>query len=84
MNVGRFCDVLGGDNQSTHQRIASYVKQHWGSYSGLSFSPREEWVAEQTMLSLRAFLEDVRCADEERRAINEFLDLATEELPGTP
>jgi hypothetical protein len=36
------------------------------------------------MLSLRAFLADVRCTDEEGRAITEFLDLAIEELPGTP
>jgi hypothetical protein len=84
MNVGRFCDVLGGDAQATHQRIARYVKRHWGAYGGLSFSPREAWVVEQTMLGLRALIEDVRCTDEERRAITELLDLAAEEQPGTP
>jgi hypothetical protein len=36
------------------------------------------------MRALRALLEAVRCTDEERRVITEFLDLAIEELPGTP
>jgi hypothetical protein len=48
MNVGRFCAVLGGDTRAMHQRVARYVKQQWGAYGGLSFSPREEWIVEKS------------------------------------
>lgn len=44
----------------------------------------EEWVAEKTIQGLRKLLADIQCTDEERKAIEEFLELASEELPGVP
>ncbi len=84
MDVGRFCGAIDGVAQATHQRIAEYVKPLCNQYHGLGFTPREEWVMEQTMQALQTLLTDVRCTNEERQAIEEFLALAAQEVPAAP
>jgi hypothetical protein len=84
MDFGRLSGVLGAEKHATHQRIAEYVKTQCEAYSGIGFGAREEWLAEKMIEALRTLLADVRCTDEERRAIEEFLALASEELPGLP
>ncbi len=84
MDVGRFCGVIDGEAHATHQRIAEYVKPLCSQYYGLGFTPREEWVMEQTMQALRTLLSDLRCTEDERRAIEEFLTLAVQDVPEAP
>lgn len=84
MDVGRPCGLLGAEEHARHQRIASYLKGICTQYSGMGFTAREEWVAEQTVQALCVLLSDVDCTEDERRAIEEFLALAGEELPGVP
>jgi hypothetical protein len=84
MDVGRLCKLTGTKSGTAHQRIAEYVKPLIERYHGMGFAPREEWVVEQTIEGLRRMLADTRCTDEERRAIEEFLGLASEELAGAP
>lgn len=84
MDIGRLSGALAAEKHAHHQRIASYVKAFCTRYSGQGFTAREEWVAEQTIQALHRLLADCSCADEERRAIEEFLALAGEELPVTP
>ena len=84
MDVGRLCKLAGGDSGARHQRIAEYVKPLIERYHGMGFAPREEWVVEQTIEGLRRLLANTRCTDEERRAIEQFLALAAEELAGAP
>jgi hypothetical protein len=84
VDVGRLCGVLASEQHATHQRIASYVKGFCELYPGMGFTTREEWVVEQSIAGLRHLLADVRCTGEERRAIEEFLDLASEEIAVAP
>jgi hypothetical protein len=48
----------------------------------MGFSPRVEWVGEQTIAALELLLADTNCTDEERRAVSRFLELASQEIPG--
>jgi hypothetical protein len=52
-------------------------------YHGMGFTSRIEWIGEQTVRALRLLLAETVCTDEERRAVERFLDLAAEELPGS-
>ena len=69
MDVGRFYGVQSGVRHVTHQRIAVYVKALCTRYAGMGFTPREEWVAEQTMQGLHLLL-----------AVEAFLALASQEI----
>lgn len=82
MNVGRLCSITGTQHTDTHQRVAEYLKVVCAPYPGMGFTARVEWVGEQTLAALRLLLADTRCTEEERRAVEKFLDLASEELPG--
>jgi hypothetical protein len=84
MDVGRFCGVAGSEANARHQRIADYVKRRCDHYAGMGFTPREEWIVEQTIAALGELLGDIRCSTEERAAIEEFLHLAAQDLPGPP
>jgi hypothetical protein len=75
---------VGGTEPPTHQRISEYVRESVERYRALGFSPREEWIVEQTMAALRRLLDDVDCSEPERAAVLAFLDLATERRPGSP
>ena len=82
MNVGRFCSIAGQQGADTHQRVSEYLKAVCAAYRGMGFTSRIEWVGEQTIEALRLLLADTRCTEEERRAVEKFLDLASQELPG--
>jgi hypothetical protein len=84
MDLGRLSGALNAGKHASHQRVAEYVRHACASYAGIGFGPREEWVAEKTVEALRLLLADTQCTDEERRAIEEFLALAGEEVPGLP
>ena len=83
MNVGRLCSIQGSYQLESHQRVADYLKLVCSPYHGMGFTSRIEWVGEQTLSALRVLLADTSCTDEERRAVQRFLDLAAEELPGS-
>jgi hypothetical protein len=82
MNVARLCSVTGAQQGDTHMRVSEYLKAVCAPYRGMGFTTRLEWVGEQTVEALRLLLADTRCSEEERRAVERFLDLAVEELPG--
>lgn len=84
MDIGRFSGALDAEKHATHQRVAEYVRPLIAGPTGIGFTPREEWVAEQTIKALQLLLTDTVCTDAERRAIEEFLTLASQELPGLP
>ena len=84
MDVGRLCGVLGAEDHATHQRIAEYVKTLCEQYRAMGFTPRDEWVMEQTIRGLRLLLADLQVSDPGRRAVEAFLAIASEELPGPP
>lgn len=84
MDVGRFCGVQGAEDHATHMRIAEYVRVICERYPATGFTPHHEWIVEQTMEALRIMLNDVRCSQAERRAVEDFLTLASEVLPGQP
>jgi hypothetical protein len=48
----------------------------------MGFTSQIEWVGEQMIAALRLLLADTTCTEEERRAVERFLALASEELPG--
>jgi hypothetical protein len=48
----------------------------------MGFTSRIEWIGEQAIDGLRLLLADTNCTEDERRAVNRFLDLAAEEVPG--
>jgi hypothetical protein len=83
MDVGRLCSVQGGERHTSHQRIAEYVKARCEQYPGIGFPPRVEWVAEQTLHGLRLLLAELTCTEEERRTIEGFLAIASQEIPGS-
>jgi hypothetical protein len=82
MNVGRLCSIQGSAEEQTHWRLAEYLKVVCGRYPGMEFSARVEWLGEQTVDALRLLLADTRCTEAERRAVEHFLGLASEELSG--
>lgn len=82
MNVGRLCSIEGTRQLSTHRRGSDYLKHVCARYPGMGFTARIEWIGEQTVEALRLLLADTNCTEEERRAVERFLDLAAEELPG--
>lgn len=82
MNVGRLCSIQGSHQLESHQRVADYLKLVCAPYHGMGFTSRSEWIGEQTLDALRLLLADTSCTDQERRAVERFLDLAAEELPG--
>ena len=82
MNVGRLCSITGTQQGDTHTRVSEYLKAVCAHYHGMGFTTRLEWVGEQTVEALRLLLADTRCSEDERRAVERFLDLAAEELPG--
>lgn len=82
MNVGRLCSITGTQHADTHTRVSEYLKTVCARYQGMGFTTRLEWVGEQTVEALRLLLADTRCSEDERRAVERFLDLAAEELPG--
>jgi hypothetical protein len=84
MDVSRLCGVQGGTKHTTHQRVAEYVKRRCDQYPGMPFTPREEWLIEQTIAALHQLLADTRCSEVGRMAVSAFLDIAAEELPGSP
>ena len=84
MDLGRLSGALDAEKQATHQRVSEYLKRVCAQYRAIGFGAREEWVGEKTLAALRLFLDDVDCTDQERRAIEEFLALAGEEIPGVP
>ncbi len=84
MDSGRFSDALGAEQQAAHMRIAEYVRAICDRYPAVGFTRHQEWVAEQTMHALQTLLTHVHCTDDERRAIEEFLALASEQLSGPP
>jgi hypothetical protein len=83
MNVGRLCSIQGTSQLESHQRVADYLKLVCSPYHGMGFTSRIEWIGEQTLQALRLLLADTSCSEEERRAVERFLDLAAEELPGS-
>lgn len=83
MNVGRLCSIQGSAQLDTHRRVSEYVKAVCSRYPGMGFTSRIEWIGEQSVDALRLLLADIDCTMEERRAVERFLDLAAEELPGT-
>jgi len=82
MNVGRLCSIQGSQQLNTHQRASEYLKAVCARYHGMGFTSRIEWVGEQTIEALRLLLSDTSCTDEERRAVERFLELASQEMPG--
>ena len=84
MDSGRFARVQGAESHATHMRISEYVRRICDRYPAIGFSTQQEWVVERTVEALRTMLTHVRCTDEERRAVEEFLNLASEVLPGRP
>ena len=82
MNVGRLCSIEGPSSLNTHQRAVEYLKLMCANYPGMGFSSHVEWVGEQMVQALRVLLADTSCTDEERRAVERFLDLAAQDLPG--
>jgi hypothetical protein len=82
MNVGRLCSIEGAAELQTHQRASEYLKAVCARYPGMGFSPQMEWLGEQMVLGLRLLLADTSCTEDERRAVQRFLNLAVEELPG--
>jgi hypothetical protein len=82
MNVGRLCSVQGSTQLDTHQRASEYLRLICSQYPGMGFSSSTEWVGEQAVTALQLLLADTNCTDDERRAVQRFLDLAREELPG--
>jgi hypothetical protein len=82
MNVGRLCSIEGPNSLNSHQRATAYLKMMCAHYPGMGFSSQVEWVGEQMVQALRLMLADTGCSEEERRAVERFLDLATQELPG--
>lgn len=82
MNVGRMCSIQGAHEQDTHQRASEYLRVVCAPYQGMGFTAREEWVGERMIDALVLLLQDTNCSDEERRAVNRFLHLAAEEVPG--
>ena len=84
MNVSRLCDVQGATAPDTHQRVSEYVKRICEQYRGMGFTPREEWLVEQTVVALRQLLDDIRASEAGRNAVEAFLAIAAEERPGKP
>jgi hypothetical protein len=82
MNVGRLCSIEGSQQLDTHQRASEYLKVVCSRYGGMGFTSRIEWIGEQTIDAMRLLLADTSCTEEERKAVERFLDLASEELPG--
>ncbi|GAC1332495.1 MAG: hypothetical protein NVS2B16_17320 [Chloroflexota bacterium] len=82
MNVGRMCSVQGSSQLDTHQRGSEYLKLVCARYHGMGFTSQLEWVGEQMVEALGLLLNDTRCTDDERRAVEKFLKLAAEEVPG--
>jgi hypothetical protein len=83
MNVARLCSISGAQNADTHMRVSEYLKAVCSPYAGMGFTARLEWVGEQTIEALRLLLADTRCSEEERHAVERFLALASQELPGS-
>lgn len=84
MDIGRFTGALGAEEHATHMRISEYVRKICDRYPATGFTPAQEWVVERTIDALRTMLTQVRCTDEERQAVLDFLALASETLPGPP
>ncbi len=82
MNIGRLCAIEGTRSLDTHQRVSEYLRLMCARYPGMGFSSHVEWVGEQTVDALRLLLSDTSCTEEERRAVDRFLQLACEEVPG--
>lgn len=82
MNVGRLCSIESSQQLDTHQRVSEYLRAVCSRYPGMGFTSRIEWTGEQTIEALRLLLSDTNCSDEERRAVERFLHLAAEEIPG--
>jgi hypothetical protein len=82
MNVGRLCSIDGPTALNTHQRASAYLKLLCDAYPGMGFSPHVEWIGEQMVSALRILLSDTNCTEDERRAVDRFLELAAQELPG--
>jgi hypothetical protein len=82
MNVGRLCSIQGTQQLDTHTRASEYLKAMCSRYPGMGFTAQVEWVGEQMVEALRLLLADTNCSDDERRAVDHFLRLAAEELPG--
>ena len=82
MNVGRMCSIQGSRQLDTHQRASEYLKAVCARYQGMGFTSHIEWVGEQMIDALRLLLKDTNCTEEERRAVERFLRLASEEVSG--
>lgn len=82
MNIGRLCSIEGPSSLNVHQRSTAYLKMRCAGYPGMGFSSHVEWVGEQMVEAMRLLLADTNCTEEERRAVDRFLDLAAQELPG--
>ena len=82
MNVGRLCSITVTQQGDTHARVSEYLKAVCARYQGMGFTTRLEWTGEQTVEALRLLLADTRCSEDERRAVERFLEIAAEELPG--
>lgn len=82
MNVGRMCSIQGSHQLETHQRASEYLKAVCARYQGMGFTSRIEWAGEQMIDALRLLLQDTNCTEEERRAVERFLRLASEEVSG--
>jgi hypothetical protein len=82
MNVGRLCSIQGVSVLDTHKRGSEYLKIMCARYPGMGFSAHTEWIGEQMVDALRLLLKDTNCTEDERRAVERFLDLAGEELAG--
>lgn len=83
MDVGRLCGLRGAEANAAHQRVAEYVKTICMQYHGMGFAAREDGLL-NGRFRRSSSLADVRCTEEKRRAVEEFLVLAEEELPGMP
>ncbi len=83
MNIGRLCSIEGSSQSDSHQRGSEYLKAICTRYQGMGFSAHTEWVGEQMIGALRLLLKDTNCTEEERRAVERFLDLAAHEQAGT-
>ena len=82
MNVGRLCSIAGSSDLDTHQRVSEYLRMVCAAYPGMGFTSQIEWMGERSVDALRLLLADTNCTEDERRAVDRFLDLASAELPG--
>ena len=67
---------------ASHQRVSEYLKLVCNRYEGMGFTSRTEWIGEQTIAALELLLADTHCSNDERKAVESFLALARQEMPG--